>query len=90
VSVYYDTVKSRRYYGMVFKSKIMYGIEVWKGLYRVHGRFQKLMEIPNCATSGFDEMELGGKSRRGMLVRETGSSTGTRLCVWIWKIGKTM
>jgi hypothetical protein len=45
-------------------------IEAWKGFDKVRGRFQKLMGIPHCAASGFAEVELGGESRRGMLMTQ--------------------
>jgi hypothetical protein len=76
VSIWSKGTGSRRCFEIVFKSKIIYGIEVWglteawKEFDKVRGRFQKLMGIPHCADSGFAEMELGGESRGGMLMRQ--------------------
>jgi hypothetical protein len=53
----------------------VYGIEVWglsearKEIDKARSRFcKKLMGVPNCAASGFAEMELSREGRRGKCI----------------------
>jgi hypothetical protein len=63
-------------YEIVCEAKIMYGVEVWglseawKCLDKAHCRlFQKVMGVPNCASTGLAETELWRGNRRGKTVK---------------------
>jgi hypothetical protein len=60
---------------MVCESNIVYGIECGNCVkhgrkHKIHSRFcRKLMGKPNCAASGYAEMELGRDSRTVQIIK---------------------